>query len=175
MPPTLTDRPSSDEYAAFYAGYIAAVPDGDVLSLLGADDSRSLLSGLSDTAARRRYATGKWSVKEVVGHLTDTERVMAYRALRFGRGDQTPLNGFEQDDFVRGAAWDDIPLAVLLDDFADVRRATLSLFRGFASEALTRRGTANGASVSVRALACIIAGHERHHLRILRERYLPTS
>ena len=131
-----------------------------------------LLGGLSDEMARSRYAPGKWSVKEVVGHVADTERVMSYRALRFGRGDQTPLAGFEQEDFVRGASWDEVPLAVLLDDLTSVRRATLSLFRGFSDDALARQGTANGTPVTVRALAAIITGHERHHLRILRERDL---
>jgi hypothetical protein len=150
------------------------VPEGDLLSLLEREESRALLGGLSDEAARRRYAPGKWSVKEVVGHVADTERVMSYRALRFGRGDQTPLAGFEQEDFVRGASWDEIPLAALLDDLTNVRRATLSLFRGFSEAALGRQGTANGTPVTVRALAAIITGHERHHLRIVRERYLAT-
>ena len=174
MPARIPDRPAAGEYAPFYAGYIAAIPDGDLLTLLEREESRALLGGLSDEAARRRYAPGKWSVKEVVGHVADTERVMSYRALRFGRGDPTPLAGFEQEDFVRGASWDDIPLTTLLDDLTSVRRATLSLFRGFSDEALARQGTANGTPVTVRALAAIITGHERHHLRILRERYLST-
>ena len=172
MPDVLMDRPSGNEYAPFYAGYIAAVPDGDLMALLEDEETRALLSGLSDADARRRYAPDKWSVKEVVGHIADTERVMAYRALRFGRGDPTPVPGFDQEVFVRGASWDDRSLESLLDDLSGVRQATLSLLRGFAVDAMTRTGMASGAPVSVRALACIIAGHERHHLRILRERYL---
>ncbi len=172
MPAQILDRPVAGEYASFYAGYVSSVPDGDLLALLERDETRRLLGSVTDAVARHRYAPGKWSIKEVVGHIADTERVMSYRALRFGRGDQTPLAGFEQEDFVRGAAWDDVPLAVLLDDLSAVRHATVSLFRGFSDEALARQGTANGTPVTVRALAAIITGHERHHLRIVRERYL---
>src|SRR5687767_3538747 len=153
MPARILDRPAAGEYAPSHAGYVASVPEGDLLALLEREESRALLGSLSDEAARRRYAPGKWSVKEVVGHVADTERVMSYRALRFGRGDRTPLAGFEQEDFVRGASWDEIPLAALLDDLTNVRRATLSLFRGFSDEALARQGTANGTPVTVRALA----------------------
>jgi hypothetical protein len=172
MPALILARPQPSEYSPFYAGYVSSVPDGDLIAILERDETRALLGGLSDEVARQRYAPGKWSVKEVVGHIADTERVMSYRALRFGRGDPTPLAGFEQEDFVRGASWDEIPLATLLDDLAAVRRATLSLFRGFSEAALARQGTANATPVTVRALAAIIAGHERHHLRIVRERYL---
>ena len=172
MPALIHARPDPAEYSPFYAGYVSSVPDGDLIAILERDETRALIGGLSDDAARKRYATGKWSVKEVVGHIADTERVMAYRALRFGRGDPTPLAGFEQEDFVRGAAWDDMSLASLLDDLTFVRRATVSLFRGFSDDALARQGTANNTPVTVRALAAVIAGHELHHLRILRERYL---
>ena len=174
MPATITQRPTPDEYAQYYAGYVAAVPDGDLVALLASEETIAALSGLPDDRARYRYGPGKWSVKEVVGHVADTERVMAYRALRIGRGDQTPLPGFDQDAFVRGAQWDDIPLAALLDDLHLVRMATLSLLTSFPDDVLARRGTASDASVSVRGLGFIIAGHERHHLRILRERYLAS-
>ena len=172
MPATIHARPEPGEYSPYYAGYVSSVPDGDLIAILEREETRALLGGLSDEGARKRYAAGKWSVKEVIGHIADTERVMAYRALRFGRGDPTPLPGFEQEDFVRGAAWDEMPLRSLLDDLGLVRRATVSLFRGFSEKALSRQGTASNAPVTVRALAAIIAGHERHHLRILRERYL---
>ena len=175
MPPTISHRPKADEYAPYYAGYVTSVPDGDLLALLEREETRPTLDGLADAAARHRYEPGKWSVKEVVGHMADTERIMAYRALRIGRGDATPLPGFEQDNYVRAMAWDEIPLASLLDDFGHVRRATVSLLRGFPTEALTRRGTASGFPVTVLALAAIIAGHEQHHLRILRERYLARA
>lgn len=174
MPQTLTSRPSADEYAPFYGGYVEAVPPGNLIGLLEEqnDETERLLAGLSDEEARRAYAAGKWTVKEVVAHIADTERVMAYRALQFGRGDATSLPGFDQDDFVRGFPVNHLPLRMLLDDLTLVRRATLSLFRCFPEEAIVRRGTASGAVVTVRALSCIIAGHERHHVRILRERYL---
>ena len=175
MPAQILDRPAPGEYGAYYGGYIASVPDGDLLALLEREETRALLGGITDEAARRRYARGKWSIKEVVGHIADTERVMSYRALRFGRGDPTPLPGFEQEDFVRGSASDGIPLATLLDDLSAVRRATLSLFRGFSEEALARQGTASGMPFTVRALATVITGHERHHMRILRERYLAAG
>ena len=174
MPQTLTSRPSAEEYATFYRGYVDAVPAGDLIGLLEQqnDETERLLASLPDEAARYAYAEGKWTVKEVVAHVADTERVMAYRALRFARGDATPLPGFDQDDYVRGFPVGHLPLRTLLDDLAVVRRATLSLFRILPEEALARRGTASGAAVTVRALGCIIAGHERHHVRILRERYL---
>ena len=119
-----------------------------------------------------RYASGKWSIKEVVGHMCDTERIMAYRALRIARGDQTPLPGFEQDDYVRAAGFDSISMSDLTEEFRLIREATLPLLRGFDEQALERRGTANKVSISVLALAYIIAGHERHHVSILRSRYL---
>ena len=174
MPQALTTRPGPDEYAPWYEGYVRAVPEGDLLAMLAGQvaETDRLLADLPDSAARHRYAEGKWSVKEVVGHMADTERVMAYRALRIGRGDATPLAGFDQDDFVRGFPVDGLPLRALLDDLIQVRRATLSLYRCLPEEALGRRGVASGAPVTVRALGCIIAGHELHHVRILRERCL---
>lgn len=175
MPIQLLDRPLSGEYAPFYAGYIASVPPGDLMTLLATEETRATVGTLSDAEARHRYAPGKWSVKEVVGHIADTERIMSYRALRIGRGDETPLPGFEQEDYVRHTVWDDLPLATLLDDLGHVRRATLSLFRAFTPEAMLRHGTASGMPVSVRGLAGIIVGHERHHLRIIRERYLTPA
>ena len=119
-----------------------------------------------------RYAPGKWSIKELLGHVIDGERIFAYRALRFGRNDQTALNGFEQDDYVAAGAFDKRELSDLIDEFEEVRRATIHLFRGFDETAWTRRGVASENEVSVRALAYIIAGHELHHMGVLRERYL---
>ena len=118
------------------------------------------------------YAPDKWSLKEVLGHLNDTERIMSYRALRIARSDQTPIEGFEQDDYVRNAHFASRPLEDLIEDYIAVRRATVSLFRNLDEEAWTRRGTANNNEVTVRALSYIIAGHELHHRRILEEKYL---
>jgi hypothetical protein len=174
---TVVDRPASSEYAPYYAGYVARVPEGDVLALLETqiDDTLSFLRAQGEAWAATRYAPGKWSVKEIVGHLSDTERIMSYRALRIARGDRTPLPGYEQDDYVRAANFDRRPLADLLEDFAAVRAATLRLFRSLDADAWRRSGIANNLEVSVRALAYIIAGHERHHFEILRTRYAPAG
>jgi uncharacterized damage-inducible protein DinB len=169
-------RPQAGEYAPFYASYIALVPSGDLLTTL--DDAvhewKSLLGNLTEAQAEFRYALGKWSIKEVVGHVTDTERIFAYRVLRIARGDQTPLSGFEQDDYVKEGNFSARKLADLLDEFSAVRHATLVLLRSLPSGAWTRCGNANQKEVTVTALGFIIAGHERHHRAILEQRYLPT-
>ncbi len=166
--------PAADEYAPFYAGYIARVPGDDALAPLAAQESETaeLLAGLSEEQAAFRYAPGKWSVKQVAAHLSDAERVFAYRALRIARGDRTPLPGFDENAYAAEAGADARPLADLAAELRAVRAATLALFRGLDPAALLRRGTANGVPVTVRAAAWIIAGHERHHLGILRDRYL---
>ena len=135
------------------------------------DDTASRLRAVPEARGSYRYAPGKWSVKDVVVHLADVERVMAYRALRIGRGDQTPLPGFDEDAYAAEAAADRLPLAALVEAFAQTRRATLDLFRQFPPGAWDRRGTASGFPVSVRGLGFIIVGHELHHLDVLAERY----
>ncbi|MGA8541122.1 MAG: DinB family protein [Terriglobales bacterium] len=167
-------RPQSGEAAPYYDRYISLVPGADVLAAL--DDQRRqtllFLSGRTEADGDLRYAPDKWTLKEVVGHLNDTERIMAYRALRIARGDQTPIEGYEQDDYVRNSPFARRPLADLIEDYIAVRRATISLFRNLDEPAWTRRGVANKNEVTVRALAYIIAGHELHHRRILEEKYL---
>lgn len=167
-------RPDSTEYAPFYAGYVSHVPEGDILTILeqGAQTTASLLTGLSPSQADFRYAPGKWSVKEVLGHIADAERIFAYRALRFSRGDQTPVPGFEQEGYIQHGNFGARTLSDLIAEFATVRQATLFLFRNLDDAAWRRKGTASGAEVSVRALAYITAGHEIHHREILRTRYL---
>jgi hypothetical protein len=169
-------RPSPDEYAPYYGTYVSQVPDGPVVDTLARqiDETLALLRPLSESQALHRYAEGKWSVKEVVGHLIDAERVFTYRALVFGRADANALPSFDENAYVPAARHDAIPLGELLDEFAALRGATVRLFRHFPGEAWGRRGTASGKPVSVRALAWITAGHERHHLKVLRERYLTT-
>jgi hypothetical protein len=169
-------RPEPGEYASFYEKYIALVPQGDLFATLVAQllEWNSLLGGLTEPQAEFRYEPGKWSIKETVGHVTDTERVFTYRVLRIARGDQTPLSGFEQDDYVREGDFSAHTLPDLLDDFSTVRQATLTLLRSLNSQAWTRRGNANQKEVTVRALGFIIAGHERHHRIILKQRYLPS-
>jgi len=167
-------RPAPDEYAQFYANYISLVPDGDVLKSLRRQrkDTEKLLGGISESKAGHRYLPDKWSIKGVVGHVVDAERVFGYRALSIGRGDTTPLPGFDEKSWAQGANFDDRTLKDLVKEYGWVREATLALFHALPEGAWSRRGTANNWPVTVRALAWIIAGHERHHLKVLQERYL---
>ena len=173
MAPIRIFRPQPDEYAPYYARYIELVPGDDALPALRSqiEGTLQLLSGLSDAAALRRYEPGKWTIKQVVGHVCDGERVFSYRALRIARGDQTPLPGFDENAYAARADSDARPIAHLCHEFGAVRAATLALFDSLGAEALARRGTASNAAVSTRALAWMIAGHELHHVKILRERY----
>jgi len=171
--PTIV-RPADTEYAPFYAGYVARVPDGDVVALLRSQigETLALLRDVPESRGTHRYAEGKWSIKEVVGHLADTERVMTYRALRIARGDRTPLAGFDENAFVRNASFDQRTLASLRAELELVRSASIALFETMTAEEAARVGTANDRDVTARALAYIVAGHERHHVALLRERYL---
>ena len=167
------ERPGPGEYADFYAGYIAALPPGDILEILERqkDQLRRLAANVAADQETFRYAPGKWSLREVVGHLIDAERVFSYRALRFSRGDETPLAGFDENFYVAHARFDDRTLQSLIDELILLRSANVLLFRELAPEDLARVGVANTYPVSVRALAFILAGHLHHHLGILRERY----
>lgn len=167
-------RPAKSEFLPYYERYIALVPEGDVVSTLSnqVGETLALLRGLPSSVATYRYAPDKWSVNEVVGHLIDSERLFADRALRFARNDPTPLPGFEQDDYTRNSTFDAYPLADLASELEAVRQATIYLFKHMDEQAWTRRGIANNAEVSVRALAYIIAGHELHHREVLLSRYL---
>lgn len=168
------ERPLEGEYGAHFEPYVRIVPDGNIIDMLAAraGETESLIASLSETQAEHRYAPGKWSVKEVIGHMVDTERIMAYRLLRIARGDRTPLAGFDENEFVKGASFSLRSPAELSEDYAAVRRSTLTLLRGLTEEAWLRTGVANNSELTVRALAYIIAGHELHHLHIMRERYL---
>lgn len=167
-------RPDSTEYAQPYARYVANVPETDILGILGqqSTETQKLLASLDETKAAYRYAEGKWSVKEVIGHFTDAERIFAYRALAIARGETAPLPGFEEDDYVRNASFDNWKLGDLAEHYALVRRSTIVLFQNFPDQAWTNRGTASNYPITARAIAWIIVGHERHHLKVLRERYL---
>jgi uncharacterized damage-inducible protein DinB len=166
-------RPGPGEYAPHYDRYIALVPGSDILGTLDSQRRQMmlLLSGRDESDGDLRYASGKWSAKEVLGHVCDTERIFAYRALRISRGDQTPIEGFEQDDYVRNGPFARAPLAEIIEDYIAVRRATLTLLRNLDEAAWARRGVANNNEITVRALAYIIAGHELHHRRMLEEKY----
>ena len=170
----MLNRLPAGDYPAYYEGYIAMVPEGDLATTL--EDQRAavvdLLSATTEIQADFRYAPGKWSLKEVIGHITDTERIMGYRLLRIGRGDQTPLAGYDDEEYVRLACFESRPLAELVEDFSTVRRSTLSLIRSLPEAAWNRRGIANNGEFSVRAIAYIIAGHELHHMKIVKEKYL---
>ena len=166
-------RPAAGEFGDFHAGYIAAVPPGDIRETLAreAAAAAAFYGAISEERAGFAYAHGKWTVREVLAHIADGERVFAYRALRFGRGDRTPLPGFDQDTWVPESHAGSRPWAELVADFIAVRSASLHLFRSFAEGDWERRGEASGIEVSVRAIAFILAGHELHHRRILIERY----
>lgn len=167
-------RPGPEEYSPYYSGYVARVPTGDLVTILASqlDQTLELLNGADGD---RKYADNKWTIREVVGHMADTERVMAYRALRIARGDTTPLPGFDQDQYVPAGEFAGRSLDDLLAELALVRKATVALFTGLPDRAWFRQGTASEAAVTVRGLACIIAGHELHHRVILAERYLATT
>src|SRR5271169_5981072 len=167
-------RPEPGEYAPFYQRYISLVAGSDILMTLDAQRRQTmlLLSGRDESDGDFRYAPDKWTAQEVMGHVCDTERIFAYRALRIARGDQTPIEGFEQDDYVRNGPFAQLALPDLIEDYIAVRRATISLFRNLDEPAWTRRGVANKNEITVRALAYIIAGHELHHRRIIEEKYL---
>lgn len=167
-------RPAPDEHAPYYANYIGMVPEGDVLDLMTRQvkETTKLLAGIPDAKAGYRYAPGKWSIKGLVGHVVDSERVFSYRALSIGRGDPSPLPGFDEKAWAQVSNADERPLKELIKDYEAARQATLALFRSLPADGWARRGTANNYPVTVRALAWIILGHERHHLKILRERYL---
>lgn len=170
-------RPQAGEYAPYYERYVALVPGSDILTALDAQRRHTLLllSGREEIEGDFRYAPDKWTAKQVLGHVCDSERVFAYRALRIARGDQTPMEGFEQDDYVRNGPFVVVPLAEMVEEYIAVRRSTLTLLRNLDDQAWTRRGIANKNEVTVRGLAYIIAGHELHHRRILEEKYFNTG
>jgi hypothetical protein len=173
-PSALTiSRPESGEFAPYYARYISLVPGDDILCTLDSQRRQMLLllCDKEDSDGDFRYAPDRWSAKQVVGHVCDAERIFAYRALRISRGDRTPIEGFEQDDYVRNGPFANRPLAEVIEDYIAVRRATITLLRNLDESAWARRGIANKNEVSVRAIAYLIAGHELHHRRILEEKY----
>lgn len=170
---TLT-RPVPGDCDPYYFTYINKVPDGDVAARLKSQiqDSLDLLEPLDETQAAHRYEPGKWSVKDVVGHLVDTERVFAARALHFARRDPSPLPGMEQNDYAREAEADSRTLKSLISEWEAVRLSTVALFQGMPVEFWPRRGKASGKEFTAGSLAWIIAGHELHHREVLKERYL---
>jgi len=169
--------PNSDEYASYYAGYVERAEGIDnVFSALSQqiDELQNALGTLSDEQALFRDAPNEWSIKEVIGHLNDVERVFSYRLLRISRNDPAPLAGFEQDDYVRAAGFDNHPLQDLLQEFEYLRRANILAIKNMSEEAVLRQGTASGYTVSARALIYMMVGHVDHHMSSLHEKYLPA-
>jgi hypothetical protein len=167
-------RPKADEHLAYYSTYIDRVPDGDIVEILERQTPEVLafLRGIPESRADYRYAPEKWSIRQMVGHLSDGERVFQYRAWRFSRADETPVPGFEENHYVANGPFEKVTMSDLIDELEHLRRATIHQFKNMDEAAMSRRGVANGAEVSVRAVAWIMAGHIDHHMQILRDRYL---
>ncbi|HMX04381.1 MAG TPA: DinB family protein [Chitinophagales bacterium] len=167
-------KPQPGEVFPYQEKYIALVEGDDVPEMLSqhVQQTIDMLAGIDEQKALFRYAPGKWSVKEVLQHLIDTERIMCYRALRFARKDKTPLPGFEENDYAPASMADNRSMVSLLQEFAAVRHATIMLFESFTDDMIARTGTGNGKEISVNALGFIIVGHELHHMKLFKEKYL---
>lgn len=170
-------RPDRDEHIDYYSRYIDRVRDGDIVATLESQlgETLSFLRSIPDSKLDYRYAPGKWSIREVVGHLADGERVFQYRAWRFSRADTTPVPGFEENDYVANAPFSRMPIGDLISEFEYLRRASIRMLSAMDADTMQRRGTANGAGISVRAIAWILAGHVDHHQEILRTCYLQNN
>ena len=168
------NRPNETEYAPDFQGYVDQVSESDVMHVLRGelDELDVLLGGVSAEKETYAYADGKWTIREIVGHLIDGERVFGYRALCIARGEKQNLPGFDQDDYMLTAPYKHIELEDLLSELRLVRLSNIAMFRSLDEEAWNRVGTANGNEITVRALAFIMGGHVRHHMNVLKERYL---
>jgi|CXWL01.1.fsa_nt_gi hypothetical protein len=175
MPASVLDRPGADDYAAYYQRYVELVPPGDMVAFLAAqrDELMGLMAPLTEANAGYAYAPGKWTIREVIGHLTDTERVFAYRATAFSRGDSAPLPGFDQDAWTPLGEYPSRSLPDVMAEWRAVRDATIALLRAMPTHGLARRGVASDNPITALAALTIIPGHVEYHLRQLRERYLP--
>lgn len=173
MPASVLVRPTSADYPDYFGRYISLVPAGDLVEIMTNQIAtlRELLEPIGEEGAGYAYAPGKWTIREVIGHLTDTERVFAYRATAFSRGDAQSLPGFDQDAWLPFGKFDERPLVDLLDEFTDTRRSSLALLRGMPEEALNRRGVASGKEISVLACICNLPGHVNYHIDQLRRVY----
>jgi hypothetical protein len=167
------ERPEKEEYASFYEGYIGLVPKGNVIEILEqqADKVSTAIRSLTEEQGNYRYSEGKWSVKEVFGHLIDNERIMSTRLLRIARGDSTPLPGYDQDVFMDDHPFEAYSIDDLAEEYAAVRHSTIVMLRRLSPETWLRKGIVNNYTASARSIACVIAGHELHHLSVLRDRY----
>ncbi|MCR8635112.1 DinB family protein [Paenibacillus radicis (ex Xue et al. 2023)] len=170
----MIQRPDPAEHDPYYERYIQLVPSDDLLAQLRKQltDTLELLQSTSEMKASYRYAPGKWSLREVVGHMADTERIMSYRLLRVSRGDATPIAGFDEDAYAKAANYEAYPMHSILDEFSIVRKSTLFLLERITPEAWGYWGTSNNSKITARALGYIIAGHELHHRSVIQARYL---
>ncbi|MGI9166687.1 MAG: DinB family protein [Pyrinomonadaceae bacterium] len=167
-------RPEANEAAPYYSRYIDLVSSDNIIGVMEAQlrEIPEFLSGISEEKSRHRYAPGKWSIRQLLNHVNDTERIFLFRALWFGRGFENPLPGYDQDVCAEASGADDVSWVNHAEEFRSVRLATLALFQNLPEEAWLHKGSANGSPISVRALAYIIAGHVQHHTTVLKERYL---
>jgi uncharacterized damage-inducible protein DinB len=170
----LITRPAEREHDPAFSRYIMRVPEGNLIPLFESQTqtTRNFFEKLTEEKANYSYAPGKWSIKEVLGHVLDFERVFAYRTLCIARGEEQPLPGYDENDYARYSGYDRIVLPEILQHYAHVRASTLALLKQIPDDAWTRTGTVNGKSISLRALAYIMPGHERHHMNVIAERYL---
>lgn len=167
-------RPDLEEFPVYMRSYVQLIPEGDIIQILNGQmaSTQEIFSAVTEKQAEYRYAEGKWTLSEVLGHLTDTERIMNYRILRIARGDKSPLMGFDENEYVQEASFNERTIADLLEDYQNVRRATISLLKGLPQKSLQNKGNANGFEVTVETIAYMIAGHELHHIKIIQEKYL---
>jgi uncharacterized damage-inducible protein DinB len=167
-------RPDLEEFPVYMRSYVQLIPEGDIIQILNGQivSTQEIFSAVTEKQAEYRYAEGKWTLSEVLGHLTDTERIMNYRILRIARGDKSPLMGFDENEYVQEASFNERTIADLLEDYQNVRRATISLLKGMPQKSLQNKGNANGFEVTVETIAYMIAGHELHHIKIIQEKYL---
>jgi hypothetical protein len=169
-------RPKRDEHIEYYSTYIDKVPDGDIVDTLTRQlpEVIAFLRSIPEDKHDHAYAPGKWTIRQIVGHLSDGERVFQYRAFRFSRADTTPVPGFDENLYVDNAPFANVSMADLIAEFEDLRRASIHLYSNLDEAALSRRGSANGHEISVRAIGFILAGHVTHHEGVIRSKYLPA-
>jgi hypothetical protein len=174
MSTLVVGKPAETEYGSYFGRYISLIEDPDIVAALENQSKamRALLETISEEKANYRYEPGKWSIKEVIGHVADAERIFAYRALRFARNDKTELPGFDENAFAANGCFANLALGDIIEEYAAVRRASVLLFKHLDQDAWHRRGTAKKIDVTVRALAFLVAGHELHHINVLKTRYL---
>ncbi|MCM3090618.1 MULTISPECIES: DinB family protein [unclassified Cytobacillus] len=167
-------KPESNEYAPYYEKYVSSIPEGDLLQILDEQmrETMNLVKDLKEDQAQFRYAPEKWTIKEVIGHITDTERIMSYRMLCIGRGEKAELPGYDDNQYVKNGKFNRFSIRELSAQMSQVRQNTIALLKSLDDEALLRRGNANGTEVTARAIAYIIAGHEHHHRTLIKERYM---